>query len=134
MRPNRFFCNEISIISEPAKAIRRGNWVAEEVCNWAIEREMDLDLVYNNCRPPELANSESLRRLLLTCLEQHYGSLHQCVSNVEWADVALRDIDNLLNGVRSQLYHQQVYSSDQKGVEMQGDCVLSHCLKRTFVR
>ena len=89
---------------EPMKAIRRGDWKSEEVRNWAMEKEKALEVAYVNCKLPERPDQEKLRQLLLKCLEQHYGSLDKCVTNTEWAEGALKDIDNLLNGVRSKLY------------------------------
>lgn len=89
---------------EPMKAIRRGDWTADEVRNWAMEKEKALEAAYVNCKLPEHPPQEPLRQLLLNCLEEHYGSLDGAVAQLGWAEQALRDIDNVLNESRSKLY------------------------------
>jgi predicted nucleotidyltransferase len=89
---------------EPMKAIRRGDWTAEEVRNWTMEKEKALEVAYTNCKLPEHAPYEPLRQLLLQCLEEHYGSLSNCIATIGWAESALKDIDALLDKNRKQLY------------------------------
>lgn len=89
---------------EAMKAIRRGDWTAEEVRNWAVEKEKALEVAYTNCKLPEHAPYEPLRQLLLNCLEEHYGSLENCAATVGWAEQALKNIDAELDKYRRQLY------------------------------
>lgn len=89
---------------EPMKAIRRGDWTAEEVRDWAMEKEKALEVAYVNCKLPERPPVEPLRQLLLQCLEEHYGSLANCVAEVGWAEQILKEVDGLLGKVRKQLY------------------------------
>ncbi len=89
---------------EPMKAIRRGDWTAQEVRDWAMEKEKALEVAYTNCKLPVQPDEEKLRQLLLQCLEIHYGSLDKCVANTTWAEQALKDIDVLMNAVRNKLY------------------------------
>lgn len=89
---------------EPMKAIRRGDWSAEEVRQWVMEKERALEAAYVRCRLPEQPDETVLRGLLLQCLEEHYGSLADCVSQVGWAEETLRTIDAALNQVRGKLY------------------------------
>lgn len=89
---------------EPMKAIRRGEWTAEEVRSFAMEKEKALEAAYTNCKLPEKPAVEPLRQLLLNCLEAHYGSLQNCVAQVGWAEQTLKDMDVLLGNVRSKLY------------------------------
>lgn len=90
---------------EPMKAIRRGDWTAEEVRSWAMEKEKALEVAYTNCKLPEHAPVEPLRQLLMNCLEEHYGKLPDNFINVEWAEVALKHIDAVLDECRKKLYH-----------------------------
>ena len=89
---------------EPMKAIRRGDWTAEEVRNWAMEKEKALEVAYVNCKLPEKPPVEPLRQLLINCLEAHYGTLENCIAQVGWAEQSLRDIDAILNNARKHLY------------------------------
>lgn len=86
------------------KAIRRGDWTQDQVQQWAIEKDKALEVVYSNCKLPEKPPVEPLRQLLLNCLEHHYGSIEECVSQVGWAENTLRNLDQILSEVRSKLY------------------------------
>lgn len=86
------------------KAIRRGDWTAEQVRDWAQEKDKALEVLYTTCKLPERPPVEPLRQLLLNCLEQHYGSLQDCVAQSGWAEQALKDIDQVLNMVAGKLY------------------------------
>ena len=68
------------------KAIRRGDWTANEVRDWAMEKEKALETAYVACKLPERPPVEPLRQLLYNCLEEHYGSLEGCVEQVGWAE------------------------------------------------
>lgn len=89
---------------EVMKAIRRGEWTAEEVRQWVVEKDKVLEGVYATCKLPEKPPVEPLRQLLLNCLEAHFGSLENCITQVGWAESYLRQIDNLLGECRKKLY------------------------------
>jgi uncharacterized protein len=89
---------------EVMKSIRRGEWTIEQVRAWVVEKDRVLEGVYAACKLPERPPLEPLRQLLLKCLEQHYGSLDDCIAQLGWAEHTLREIDTLLNGVRSKLW------------------------------
>lgn len=89
---------------EPMKAIRRGDWKADEIRNWVMEKEMALETAYVNCKLPERPPVEPLRQLLYNCLEEHYGTLDGCVEQLGWAESSLKDIDELLSKVRKKMY------------------------------
>jgi predicted nucleotidyltransferase len=89
---------------EVMKAIRRGEWTAEEVREFAMKKEIALEAAYSVCKLPEHPPIEPIKQLLMNCLEAHYGSLEGCVSQAGWAEGALKQIDTLLDTVRKQLY------------------------------
>lgn len=89
---------------EPMKAIRRGDWTAQEVRNWAMKKEVVLEEAYTKCKLPENPPVEPLRRLLFNCLEEHYGSLDGCVEDVDWALAVLREIDGVMASHREKIY------------------------------
>lgn len=95
---------DIQRAREMMKSIRRGEWTADEVRKWVMEKERNLETVYANCSLPEEAPFEPLRQLLMNCLEQHYGSLDNCIATPGWAEHTLRDIDRTLENVRMKLY------------------------------
>jgi hypothetical protein len=89
---------------EVMKAIRRGEWTAKEVRQWAIEKDKTLETAYVKSELPEKPDEKKLQKLLNECLECHYGSLEGCLEEPEWAEQTLREIDQALNGVRKKLY------------------------------
>lgn len=89
---------------EVMKAVRRGEWTADEIRNWAMEKEKALEVAYTRCKLPEHPPVAPLRQLLINCLEQHYGSLEDCVVQVDWAEATLKNIDKMLEDVRKKLY------------------------------
>jgi uncharacterized protein len=89
---------------EAMKAVRRGEWTTEDVRKFAREKEIALEAAYTTCTLPEKPPIEPIHQLLLQCLEEHYGSLSNCVSQVGWAEGTLKKMDHLLNEVRKQLY------------------------------
>jgi signal recognition particle GTPase len=90
---------------EVMKAVRRGDWTAKEVRDWAMEKEKSLEVAYVKCDLPDRPDEAKLRSLLKECLECHYGNLKDCVEEPEWANQALLEIDQLLGKVRNKLYN-----------------------------
>lgn len=100
---------------EVMKAIRRGDWTAEEVKKWASEKERALEVAYTNCKLPEHPDEKKLLRLLKNCLEEHYGSLKDCIGDPDWAQAALKEVDAVLGKYRLQLYEspEEIVDSEE---------------------
>lgn len=92
---------------EAMKAIRRGEWKVDDVRGWAMEKEKALEAAYVNCKLPEHAPEGELRKLLLQCLEEHYGSLSEAIPQPDWAVEGLREVDAMLNKYRAKMYQGQ---------------------------
>lgn len=93
---------------EPMKAVRRGEWTAKDIREWAMQKEKSLEAAYVNCPLPEKAPEDKLRKLLLECLEEHYGSLSEAIPQPDWAMDGLREIDGLLNKYRTKMYQGKI--------------------------
>ena len=89
---------------ESMKSIRRGDWTADEVRKWAMEKERALEVAYTNCKLPERPPEKEIRDLLYQCLEEHYGSLKDCILEPEWSLEGLKELDEVLNKYRNRLY------------------------------
>ena len=85
---------------ERLKAIRRGEWTLERLQAWCAEKEGQLERACAESRLRALPDEEALRRLLLECLEAHYGSLSGCVEDPDRAVAALKTIQHELDRVR----------------------------------
>lgn len=65
---------------EHLKAIRRGEYTKQEIREYFNKKEKSLEEAYLNSKLPYKANEGNIKRLLLNCLEHHYGSIEGCIS------------------------------------------------------
>jgi uncharacterized protein len=86
--------------NERLKAIRRGEWTEEQLRRWASEKEMQLELAYAASSLRAVPDEARLKALLIDCLEEHYGSLADCIVDPDRAVVALRNIQAELERVK----------------------------------
>ncbi len=82
---------------EHLKAIRRGEVNEADVREWAADKEKQLESVYLQSTLPQQPQEETIKTLLLQCLEEHYGSLENCVVQPDAAVNALRQIQEILD-------------------------------------
>lgn len=90
---------ELDRNSEQLKAIRRGDWDQQQVEEYFFEKEKQLERLYLKSDLPLSADTGAVKELLLNCLEQHYGSLENCIVSPEKNQRALKDIQRILNGL-----------------------------------
>jgi len=88
---------------EQLKDIRAGNWSAEQIKEYFETKERDLETLYTASTLQHGPDEEAIKRLLLECLEEYYGSLEKCVTVPNAEREALREIDTVLNKVRQLL-------------------------------
>jgi predicted nucleotidyltransferase len=89
--------------NERLKAIRRGEWTEDRLRQWAADKEADLERAYAASTLPATPDEEKIKALLLTCLEEHYGSLAGCIVQPDRAVAALRAVQAELDKVRDLL-------------------------------
>ena len=65
---------------EQLKAIRRGDWTKDQVIKYFEDKEKSLEEVYTKSTLQHSPNEEAIKRLLLECLEMHFGSLENAIS------------------------------------------------------
>jgi predicted nucleotidyltransferase len=65
---------------EQLKSIRRGEWTLEQFEAYFQNKEHALETAYANSKLPHGPDEDALKRLLMQCLEAHYGSLSQAVA------------------------------------------------------
>jgi predicted nucleotidyltransferase len=82
--------------AEKLKAIRRGEWKIEDVRGYFTEKEKALETAYANSKLPHGPDEGKIRRLLMDCLEHHYGNLAECVVDVDKATQTLKDVAELI--------------------------------------
>jgi predicted nucleotidyltransferase len=89
--------------NEQLKAIRRGDWTEAYLREWFSQKQTELERVYSESKLREAPDEERIHALLLSCLEDHYGSLENCVVDPDRAVLALRNVQAELEKVRDLL-------------------------------
>ncbi len=80
---------------ERLKAIRRGEWTAEQVREFFTTKERDLESAYAQSALPHGPDEAKIKTLLLECLEAHYGSLGAAIALPDQERELLRQIKAL---------------------------------------
>lgn len=90
---------------EHMKTVRRGEIGPEEIKQWFSEKEKQLEELYNreDCPVPYSPDEEVIKKLLLECLEHHYGSIDKAIVVEDAPLQALREIQDVLTRYRSLL-------------------------------
>lgn len=83
--------------SEILKSIRRGEWSIEKIKNWFNTKELLLEELYSSSTLQLRPNEEAIKRVLVTCLENHYGDLSKAVVMQNEGDVLAKEMMQLLN-------------------------------------
>lgn len=81
---------------EQLKSIRRGEWTLEQLKDYFTHKEKTLETAYANSHLPYGPDEETIKDLLLSCLEQHYGNLDAAIQRNPSMDMFLRDIGELV--------------------------------------
>ena len=84
--------------SEIYKSIRRGEWTLEHLKKWFADKELELENVYNRklAPVPYEPDERAIKKLLLGCLEHHYGSLDKAIYIPDQYQMFYRDIEHLV--------------------------------------
>jgi uncharacterized protein len=80
---------------EQLKAIRRGEWTAEQIREHFTRKEKDLESLYASSTLPHTPDEPKIKQLLLECLEEHFGSLKEAVVVPNQERELLRQIKQL---------------------------------------
>lgn len=83
---------------EQLKAVRRGEWTEQQIREYFTIKEKELERLYASSKLPHSPDEQKIKRLLLSCLEEHYGNLDRCVVNVDQATETLKQIKRLIEG------------------------------------
>ncbi len=81
---------------EILKSIRRGEWNIERVEEWANVKERHLDELYITSTLQHKPDEDSIKRVLLQCLEEHYGSLKEAIVLEVPVDKMIRELKSVI--------------------------------------
>lgn len=86
--------------NEHLKDIRRGLFKEEEIISWAGEKDKHLEKLFQESKLPLKPPEAEIKALLLSCLEEHYGSLKDAYLAEDRYKTALRQIREVIGGVK----------------------------------
>jgi predicted nucleotidyltransferase len=89
--------------NDQLKAIRRGEWTEDRLRTWFADKESHLEKLYAESSLPAVPDEGRIKALLVDVLEEHYGSLANCLVDPDRAVVALRGIQAELDRVKDLL-------------------------------
>jgi uncharacterized protein len=79
---------------EKLKAIRRGEWSVDDIENYFKTKEASLEELYSKSSLPDKPNEEKIKKLLMNCIEDHYGSISKTV-NIVTSDI-VSDLESII--------------------------------------
>lgn len=82
---------------EHLKAIRRGDVSEKDIIQWAADKEIVLEKLYESSKLQHSPDQEAIKNLLLCCLEEHFGNLDGCVISKQRHATVLREIANIID-------------------------------------
>ena len=80
---------------EQLKAIRRGEWTADQIAMFFQEKEQSLEALYASSTLPHSPDEEKIKGLLVDCLEEHRGNVSEMVVVPDRAIEKLRRIKEI---------------------------------------
>src|SRR5581483_8047817 len=88
---------DLRLNNEQLKAIRRGELKEEEVRKMASDKEKQLETLFVNSKLPEKPQKDKIKKLLLECLDYHYGTLKDCIEMPDKYRSIVNEIKDLIN-------------------------------------
>jgi len=85
--------------NEQLKSIRRGEWTLEEIKEYFTMKERQLEELYSKSDLRHSPDEESIKNLLLSCLEEHYGSLDKAIERPDKYKDLIFQIKNLVENI-----------------------------------
>lgn len=85
---------------EQLKSIRRGEWTLDRIENYFQQKEVELEKLYLSSTLPHSPDEGKIKKLLMECLEHHYGTIHDAISTDVTVVDMLADLETLMRKYR----------------------------------
>ena len=85
--------------NDQLKAIRNGEWTIEQVEQHFVDKAKSLEEVYDKSTLRDKPDEPAVKKILIECLEEHFGSLEGAVSTENTYRDLLRQIQKLVEKV-----------------------------------
>lgn len=83
------------------KAVRNGEWTLEHLEQWVNEKEKYLETIFANSTLRNKPETGKIKKVLIECLEMHYGSLDHVIAKNKNVDDLVLDIETILSKYKS---------------------------------
>jgi predicted nucleotidyltransferase len=85
--------------NDQLKSIRRGEWTVDQIEQYFAVKEKALETTYAESKLQYKPDQVAIKRVLMECLEEHYGSLEGCVESSDRYKDILREVQKLVSQV-----------------------------------
>lgn len=83
--------------NEQLKSIRRGEWTLKQAKEYFENKEKQLEEMYGKSTLQYKPEEDKIKKLLLECLEMHYGSLEKAVYVAPDIEADIKRVLDILN-------------------------------------
>ena len=90
---------DLRLNNEQLKAIRRGEVKEEDIKKWASSKEVQLEALFVKSTLPEKPRVDEIKKVLLECLDYHYGSLDKCIELPDKYKQTLQEVKVIIDKV-----------------------------------
>lgn len=85
--------------NDQLKAIRRGEWSMAQIEQYFYDKEKGLEQVYLDSALPKYPRESEIKKVLMECLEEHFGSLENVIQTEDHYKGILKHIQKLVEKV-----------------------------------
>lgn len=85
--------------NDQLRSIRRGEWSLQQIDDYFVSKEKGLEEVYLNSKLPYSADEEKIKKILMECLEEYYGSLEGVLQKEDHYKSICKQIQKLVEKV-----------------------------------
>lgn len=89
--------HNIQLCKDQCKAIRRGEWTLDQGKNWFGEKLESIEKAKHNSPLPDQVDELATKKVLIECLELHYGRLDSVIHTPERSKQMLREIAKIIS-------------------------------------
>ncbi len=79
------------------RSIREGQWKLEDIEEWFKEKEKSLETLYATSTLRSHPDEAAIKKLLIDCLEMHYGSISEAVKIETPVDLLVRQLQAVID-------------------------------------
>lgn len=81
---------------EQLKSVRNGEWSQDRIIKYFETKELHLEEAYLKSKLPHSPDSDKIKKILMECLEMHFGNISDMTRSEKNSDMLINDIENIL--------------------------------------